>query len=623
MSKQRIIVVLGMHRSGTSAIARGLKALSVELGDNLMPAVPNNNDRGFWEDMDVYKFNERLFARLGTAWDRLSAIDTTALSASSFAQERYEAAALVERKLAISPVFGFKDPRFSLLLPFWRCVFEDLGVDAGYVVAVRNPLEVAASLVKRDKFETTYGVLLWLKYTWAALQNTSDQKRVGVSYRLLVEDATAQLARIGTTLDLPFPGTSNPAVVEYISEFLADDLRHNRISDREISRHENLPAVVKHLYSTINEWCTATTELQIPTKLKTEAQNFLADNRALIELGDQLKTRVSAAEKARTELGKTIDQLNLELKSRESKVTALGTQVADLTEQLRLQESDLQATKGSLENQGAELQKLKVAEANLRNNVFDLGEQLKSRTSAMDAQKQQILALTTEVQLSRANAQASSQQRDAAVARLTDLELETSKKTAELQAAEADLQREKHERESHRQELLRALNAKDAEVSRKSVEIQAAQADLDRQKHEAEASRQELLRILNARDVEIRALRHDQARIEAGHAQLQRELSQLKGQSDSRLGQAEELLRSRTHALDRLSAELSKERSRSASLQAQLQVASESAAENLKHLRLSRQALNEIRSSTSWILTRPLRACRQALTAMLRNFKQN
>lgn len=63
-----IVVVLGMHRSGTSAITRGLMVLGVELGDNLMPPAADNN-KGFFEDVDVNAINVELYRSLGHGQD--------------------------------------------------------------------------------------------------------------------------------------------------------------------------------------------------------------------------------------------------------------------------------------------------------------------------------------------------------------------------------------------------------------------------------------------------------------------------------------------------------------------------------------------------------------------------
>ena len=83
---KRVIVVLGMHRSGTSAITRGLQELGADLGPDLMPAAEGDNDKGFWEDMGAYRINERILSKLGSSWDGLAEISTEALMSDQLAQ---------------------------------------------------------------------------------------------------------------------------------------------------------------------------------------------------------------------------------------------------------------------------------------------------------------------------------------------------------------------------------------------------------------------------------------------------------------------------------------------------------------------------------------------------------
>ena len=62
-----------MHRSGTSPITRGLKALGVELGEDLLPAAPEN-PTGFWENAALYEINERLLLSIGRVWHNVAPI---------------------------------------------------------------------------------------------------------------------------------------------------------------------------------------------------------------------------------------------------------------------------------------------------------------------------------------------------------------------------------------------------------------------------------------------------------------------------------------------------------------------------------------------------------------------
>ena len=70
-----IIVVLGMHRSGTSVMARALQVRGVDLGDQLMPPSKGDNEKGFWEDEDITRFDDALLETLGSSYDRLALLD--------------------------------------------------------------------------------------------------------------------------------------------------------------------------------------------------------------------------------------------------------------------------------------------------------------------------------------------------------------------------------------------------------------------------------------------------------------------------------------------------------------------------------------------------------------------
>ena len=72
---QKIVVVLGMHRSGTSAVTRGLQVIGIELGDRLMMPVKGDNDKGFWEDVDLNALNIEMLHAIDSDWFHLTAID--------------------------------------------------------------------------------------------------------------------------------------------------------------------------------------------------------------------------------------------------------------------------------------------------------------------------------------------------------------------------------------------------------------------------------------------------------------------------------------------------------------------------------------------------------------------
>src|SRR5579872_4679217 len=149
MPSSRAVLVLGMHRSGTSALARGLQLMGVYLGDNFLSPQPDN-PTGYWEDRNIYDINERLLALLGLKWEDIALIDDARWHETGVEALRAEAVEYLSTQFVSHPLWGFKDPRTIRLLPFWQSAIQCLEVDACYLVVIRNPRSVAISLLRRQ-----------------------------------------------------------------------------------------------------------------------------------------------------------------------------------------------------------------------------------------------------------------------------------------------------------------------------------------------------------------------------------------------------------------------------------------------------------------------------------------
>jgi GT2 family glycosyltransferase len=139
------IVIAGMHRSGTSLTASLLARLGVVLGDRLVPP-DRANPKGYFEDFDIVRFHQRAFARLlpgkpaGHAdWGWTPEAEVTA---GQLAPWRREAQALVQARMQSGTLWGFKDPRATIVLDFWQPLFPN----PVYVAVYRSPTLVADSM---------------------------------------------------------------------------------------------------------------------------------------------------------------------------------------------------------------------------------------------------------------------------------------------------------------------------------------------------------------------------------------------------------------------------------------------------------------------------------------------
>ncbi|MBI2311653.1 MAG: hypothetical protein HYU77_04025 [Betaproteobacteria bacterium] len=253
MSGQRVIVVLGMHRSGTSAVTRGLQALGIELGDNLIPTAPQENAKGYFEDWDITELNKEVLQAVGLEWSSVGLVPDDKWQGEPLRPLRLKAVETLRRRFGGNRLWGFKDPRTCRVLPFWQGVFEHLGLDDAYVIAVRNPLSVARSLATRDGFAPERSYLLWLEHLVDAITYTRGKPRVVVDYDELIGDPDAQLRRIGRALDLPCDGAGEAGLAEYTEEFLDSALRHSAFFSGDLNLDPNAFELARNGYQLLRQ----------------------------------------------------------------------------------------------------------------------------------------------------------------------------------------------------------------------------------------------------------------------------------------------------------------------------------------------------------------------------------
>ena len=200
------IAISGMHRSGTSMVTRLLNLCGLSLGPagDLLQAAPDN-PKGFWESRSLVFVNDDLLAEHGGGWDLLPQMSSGwEAAAASDPRLGGRARDLLNVLAESGELWGWKDPRNSVTMPFWRALNPDLRT----VVCLRNPLEVAASLQKRGHSSLQFGLHLWLGYNRNLLDNTGSEDRVVTHYDSYFRDPVAELSRVGAWVGLPVDATT-------------------------------------------------------------------------------------------------------------------------------------------------------------------------------------------------------------------------------------------------------------------------------------------------------------------------------------------------------------------------------------------------------------------------------
>jgi hypothetical protein len=218
------ICIAGMHRAGTSMVARLLEGSGLDLGGpaNFAPPAPDNRD-GYWEDLRLVALNDRILDRFQGAWDHPPILPKGWEASAAVEPERRDASALAQTR---SEPWGWKDPRNSLTVPFWR----RCSPGSGSIVCLRNPLEVADSLRARGYTSERFGLALWESYHRAIEENVDSSFGLVTHYESFLADPRAELERV-----LGFSRSSPSAAVrEAVLAAASPGARHQRRTSAEV-----------------------------------------------------------------------------------------------------------------------------------------------------------------------------------------------------------------------------------------------------------------------------------------------------------------------------------------------------------------------------------------------------
>jgi len=216
------VVILGMHRSGTSLITRlvNLLGLAVCRHDDLLVGRARN-PRGHWESKSLLRYNDELLDELGGSWFCPPSLEDARLERLL---RRHAADALVAIQAAHPErPWVWKDPRTCVLLPFWSAVLAQRAV---YVLVVRHPFEVSDSLARRNGCTPLLSLALWERYTRAAMLGAAGRPVMVCTYDGVLADPAAWCERLGAFL-VEAGLSAHPADRLAVDAFVMDELRHS------------------------------------------------------------------------------------------------------------------------------------------------------------------------------------------------------------------------------------------------------------------------------------------------------------------------------------------------------------------------------------------------------------
>ena len=246
------VMVLGMHRSGTSAITRVLSFLGCDLPQNVM-GPSEGNAQGHWESNEVVVLNQAILASAGNEWDDWLPFNRGWFESPVKKDFLARAIAVLDTEFRQSRLIVLKDPRICRFAPLWLEAMEKVDVSPAFIIPLRNPIEVARSLQARDGINIDYALLIWLRHVLDGEFYTRNYPRSFSTFDQLLDDWKQVAQRAELNLGLSWPRFSLQTSAD-VSAFLSSDHRHQLLDDRDLGRSLVLPSWVRETYDILIKW---------------------------------------------------------------------------------------------------------------------------------------------------------------------------------------------------------------------------------------------------------------------------------------------------------------------------------------------------------------------------------
>ena len=545
------ILVLGMHRSGTSALTRVLNLLGCALPDNLLGAGVGN-ETGHWEAASAVTLNDQIFASAGTRWDDWGPLNDDWRQSPLRDEMLHKAAAVIEEHADLGSLFAIKDPRLCRLADVWLAAMEEAKVEPSAVLMVRNPAEVIASLESRDLMAPEYGQLLWLRHTLDAEFFSRGSKRVFCRYDQLLSNWFSVIDRVRIGLGVTLPRNS-PSVHLEIEQYLNDKHRHHQVPIEAVIGNPALSDWLRRTFAIMMNWSEEgekssdyaeldQTRLEFDRSYSTFARLLMPGGlTGGAGLGPSMKRELSDQIIAAQTASQQAESLLAAAASRESEMTAElaeARQAAQSAQTASQQAESLLAAAASRESEmAAELAEAKQAlhDNELRN--AELVGRLAVTESTMIQRQEELAQLTAQFRdTERASTQAIANESNARE-QLLDAKQRVAGATAQI---EAMAQRSAAERE-----------AAEVKIDRLQTEIVQINHMLQKQQEEAKVTE-------GARELAEEALAAQQEKTDQLDAEL-KQLQVAKQSLESARVVADQKLADRFSEIARLTAMLADE----------------------------------------------------------------
>ncbi len=357
------------------------------------------NQMGHFENRLFQEINDKLLAHFGGSWNDVPDFPENWVyqpQMRPLIEEAKEAVKTVHDQ----PIWGWKDPRTSLLIPFWKSIVPELN----FIICVRSPLEVAKSLARRDRIPENAGAQLWSQYTTAAITDTNRDSRVFVFYEDFFSTPETELKKLTGFCGLKLPKNQKP-----IRSLISNQLRNHANSTHDLLNSDEINQEHKLLYFGLRSFANeafiepnpaGSTSKNIESFLQLFSNYHAEHPLNLLEQKiidkdlsiQELEGSLHRYQQALIQKEKIVTELQL-LRPENNDIEALRNDVQAKTNQINHLNSVISEHKSVIAHRDERVSALLTQQGALQNEINHLNQALQQKTAQIEAKQSELVNL--------------------------------------------------------------------------------------------------------------------------------------------------------------------------------------------------------------------------------------
>lgn len=395
--RKTCILVLGMHRSGTSALTQ-----AVSIAGATLPATPMlgkaDNKAGHWESQKLVDLHEVWLRKMGSHWDDFRALDMQTLSAARRTAFFTDLKTTLEAEYGEAETIVVKDPRLCRFSKFYTECLQELGYDVKVISIIRNPLEVVESLKKRDGFSDVKGLLLWLRHVLDAEYDTQSLPR---SFLFHDDFMKFPPQTFKSALEiLPWQTSQCWADIEAkINQVIQPDLRHHERTIYDLQNNATMQGWALDVFDILRH---AQTQQILPPNLRERLNVIYAAMNESALLFHQMQSSIEGLEDERADLSSKLSRSDENVSSLISTVTQRDADITTLQQVVSKRDVDIGVLQQAISKKDTDIGILQETVLKKDTDISSLQEAVTHKEAEIISQNKEIDSLTSEVRKSYA-----------------------------------------------------------------------------------------------------------------------------------------------------------------------------------------------------------------------------